>query len=331
MAAYFSRRINRPGKHEIQSGPERARGKSTPARTAPNYQPNPLESSQPPIKKPETIAQKTQSETLIAITAIPPTPAKPATRSQFSVLVAEDNNINRLLLTNQLEGRCQKLTIAKEGNEALKYLLTEHFDLVLLDLQMPGYSGYELIKLVRKSNCINRDTPVIAITAHAQVNQRKQIIEEGFDECLIKPILTGSLDEVIDLWQPYNQQDDSTGDLSYAGQMLNKTNQNHQLALTIFKKLFAELPEQINEIEAALKKQQYQEAIDVTHKLHGSVSFCGLTDIQKPAYALEQCLLNSHYPEIDQNLQNLRESYLRFTGAEQTILAELENFKEQVY
>ncbi|MGR9045208.1 MAG: response regulator [Gammaproteobacteria bacterium] len=251
------------------------------------------------------------------------TAAKTETPSTFSVFIADDNNINRLLLSNQLEGRCQKTTIAKDGTEALQFLTSERFDLIFLDLQMPGHTGLDLIKKIKQAQCINRNTPVIAITAHAQLSQRKKIIAEGFDECLIKPILTEQLDEIIDLWRPLSNQQHSALKQKYSQQILNKTCQNHELASTIAKKLFEELPQQLRLIEIALKNRHAELALEITHKLHGSVSFCGLTDIQKPAYALEQNLLNNDYDEANRTFYKLRDASQEFIESERTTLVEL--------
>ena len=267
---------------------------------------------------------KTSTETQAS--ADKPTPLN---SPSFSVLIADDNNINRLLLKNQLEGRCQKITVANEGVEALKYVTKERFDLVLLDLQMPGHSGHELIKMIRQDHCINRETPVIAITAHAQLSQRKKIIAEGFDECLIKPILAEQLDEIIDLWKSPANPLPQTVSQDYPRQILNKTCQNYDLALTIAKKLFVELPQQLKHIETALKHQQPGLALEITHKLHGSVSFCGLTDIQKPANSLEQNLLNNDYREATASFRTLQDVIRKFTKSENAILAVLSKRNSQ--
>lgn len=251
------------------------------------------------------------------------TTTKHSNSPQFSVLIADDNNINRLLLSHQMEGRCQKITLAREGVEALQHLISERFDLVLLDLQMPGHSGLELIKIIRKNHCINRNTPVIAITAHAQLSQRQKIIAEGFDECLIKPILTDQLDEIIDLWRPPSNHPNPTADSGYSQQILDKTCQNHELALTIAKKLFEELPQQLAHIETALKNKHLELALQITHKLHGSVSFCGLSDLQKPASELEQSLINNDYAEAKLIFHRLRDATQAFIESKTAILTEL--------
>ncbi len=80
---------------------------------------------------------------------------------------------------------------------------------------------------------------------------------------------------------------------------------------------------QIIDIKDALKNKQYDLAQAITHKLNGSVSFCGLTDIQQPANILESCLLKNDYAAIDQQFLMLQQHTLNFTRHQESILANL--------
>lgn len=109
----------------------------------------------------------------------------------------------------------------------------------------------------------------------------------------------------------------------YIQALLAKTYNNKNLTLIIFQKLFAELPEQITDIKIALQNQQYQSALEITHKLHGSLSFCGFTDIQQHAYMLESCLLHKEYQSVVENFSTLKSAVLNFTANEHSILDRL--------
>ena len=111
----------------------------------------------------------------------------------------------------------------------------------------------------------------------------------------------------------------------YIRVVLDKTKNNRRLALIIFKKLFEELPEQLDGIEGSLKAGDYETAWGITHKLHGSVSFCGLTELQEPAKKLELCLTNKNYHTIAQDLLQLQQKVLTFTRYRDAILADLGN------
>lgn len=212
-----------------------------------------------------------------------------------NIFIADDNEINRLLLQSQLEGLCNDITLAGDGKTALNYLQKNKYGLILLDIQMPYYTGLELIKIIKQPDSINKNTPTIAITAQAQSHQRKDLIDANFDECLIKPILLKQLEEIINLWLPTGQPSTlNINNNDYIGLLLQKTSGNTKLTRTIFNKLFIELPSQLFLIERALKMDNLILAREVTHKLHGSVSFCGFVDIQIHAHNLETNLLEKN-------------------------------------
>jgi HPt (histidine-containing phosphotransfer) domain-containing protein len=115
----------------------------------------------------------------------------------------------------------------------------------------------------------------------------------------------------------------------YIQAMLDKTYNNRPLSLTIFKKLFEELPEQIGAINKALDSREYTLARQITHKLHGSASFCGLTDMQEAAHALESCLLNQDFEATDRHFLTLHQCVLSFISHQAAILADLDDNSEQ--
>nr|WP_305906662.1 response regulator [Methylomarinum sp. Ch1-1]MDP4519358.1 response regulator [Methylomarinum sp. Ch1-1] len=260
-----------------------------------------------------------------------PVPAEAADNAQaipqqtFPIFIADDNEINRLLLKSQLEKRSDDITLAEDGKQALSLLQQNKYGLILLDLQMPYYNGLELLEKIKQSNCINHNTPVIAITAHAQSHQRKKLIDAGFDECLIKPVLLEQLDEVLNVWQPIknNNVNKQSPVHAYIEQMLEKTMHNKDLANVLFNKLFSELPEQIDVIKQALEQTDWTSAKDVTHKLHGSVGFCGFKDLQNAAHRLETHLSDGEIEAALSSFATLQRQIDHFIGLEQAILQNL--------
>ncbi|NOR68254.1 MAG: response regulator, partial [Methylomarinum sp.] len=249
-------------------------------------------------------------------------------RNTVSIFIADDNEINRLLLQSQLKDYCNNITLAIDGKSALTYLQKYKYDLILLDLQMPFYSGLELIKIIKQANALNHDSPVIAITAHAQSHQRKKLIKAGFDECLIKPILMDQLEEILSLWLPESNlknTDTSINNNDYVPALLQRTSQNTVLALNIFNKLFTELPEQSLLIDQALKAHNLHLAQEITHKLHGSVSFCGFSDIQQLAYNLEVCFPENDSQLIQFNFEQLKNKIINFSKQKDLILQQLQS------
>jgi CheY-like chemotaxis protein len=112
------------------------------------------------------------------------------------VLVVDDIPSNRLIARALLERQGWVVLTASDGREALEILGASHCDLVLLDISMPGMSGIEVCQNIRE-NAAMASVPVIAYTAHAQPEDRRNFIASGFDEVLIKPINKEKLASVV--------------------------------------------------------------------------------------------------------------------------------------
>jgi signal transduction histidine kinase/CheY-like chemotaxis protein len=119
----------------------------------------------------------------------------------FRVLVAEDNAINQRLVTRLLEKAGYPYKLANNGEEALQSVLTEHFDLVLMDVQMPLMDGKDSTRGIRASEKAGgRRIPIIALTAHAMQGDRERCLECGMDDYLAKPIQAGVLEAKLAHW-----------------------------------------------------------------------------------------------------------------------------------
>ncbi len=249
-----------------------------------------------------------------------------ATINSSSILIADDNEINRLLLKSQFEQYYQHIDLAKNGREAFEYISTSTYNLIVLDLQMPELTGIELIKKVKTAHCRNANTPIIAITAHAKIDQRQKVIAAGFDDCLIKPILPEHFAAVIDSCLNKKIQMPTTNSLSatdYVQAVLAKTNNDKALANKLFTQLFEELPEQILIINQACGVNEISLATSITHKLHGSASFCGLSEIQNAARNLETTLSEKDIINLSINLEQLEKMVAKFLNDKQHIIKKL--------
>ncbi|HPF21910.1 MAG TPA: ATP-binding protein [Hyphomonas sp.] len=112
-------------------------------------------------------------------------------------LVVDDNGINRRVARTFLEHYGLVVSEAADGNEALEILDHEPFDIVLMDIHMPGLDGAEAFKRLRNSGSLNRVTPVIALTADSMRGDKEKFLSKGFDGYVAKPIDERSLVTVI--------------------------------------------------------------------------------------------------------------------------------------
>lgn len=112
-------------------------------------------------------------------------------------LVVDDNELNSRLAGLMLNRQGWQSWTARSGREALETLRTQSFDLVLLDLRMPGISGEQVCRHIREEMGLI-DLPVIAYTAHSMPEEKARILASGFNGLLIKPISYQDLKEICD-------------------------------------------------------------------------------------------------------------------------------------
>jgi CheY-like chemotaxis protein len=113
------------------------------------------------------------------------------------ILIIEDTENNRVLLTRRLKPRGYDIITAEDAEKGLLLVEGERPDLVLMDVGLPGMNGWDATRQL-KSNPATKHVPVIALTAHAMDGDREKAIAAGCDEYEIKPIDFNRLFEKID-------------------------------------------------------------------------------------------------------------------------------------
>src|SRR5207244_6421765 len=105
-----------------------------------------------------------------------------------SILVVDDNNVNRIMLSRYLGRLNYKATLVENGRQALEKLLDENFDLILLDVQMPEMDGYQVLEQLKADPCW-RDIPVIIIFTVDEIESIVMCIEFGYVNYLYIPFI----------------------------------------------------------------------------------------------------------------------------------------------
>jgi len=115
------------------------------------------------------------------------------------ILLAEDNAVNRLLATRILEKKGHAVVSTVNGIEALAALERDHFDLVLMDVQMPEMDGFDATAAIRlKEKTTGLHQPVVAMTAHAMKGDEERCLAAGMDGYMSKPIRQEELDVILE-------------------------------------------------------------------------------------------------------------------------------------
>ncbi|MBA3773143.1 MAG: response regulator [Ramlibacter sp.] len=113
------------------------------------------------------------------------------------ILVAEDVEINRVILKSALAKRGHELVFAEDGAQALELVQRQAFDLVLMDVQMPVMDGVEATRRIRNLPGAQRSIPILGLTANVMARERERYIGAGMNECLMKPIEWDQLEAAI--------------------------------------------------------------------------------------------------------------------------------------
>jgi two-component system cell cycle response regulator DivK len=118
------------------------------------------------------------------------------------ILLVEDNEMNRDMLSRRLIRSGYEVVIAIDGQQGAEMALSEQPDLILMDMSLPVIDGWEATRRV-KANCATRGIPVIALTAHAMAGDREKAMEVGCEDYDTKPVeITRLLGKIAALLKP---------------------------------------------------------------------------------------------------------------------------------
>jgi CheY-like chemotaxis protein len=114
------------------------------------------------------------------------------------ILLAEDNPVNQLVMRGLLSKQGHSVHVAGDGRAALDALANATFDLVMMDVQMPGMDGFETTAAIReRERQTNEHVVIVALTAHAMKGDAERCLAAGMDAYLSKPISLSALNEVL--------------------------------------------------------------------------------------------------------------------------------------
>ena len=115
----------------------------------------------------------------------------------MNILFVEDDAMNRRVVRDMLDVAGATMAEADRAEEGLRRIDEEEFDVVLVDLRMPGMDGLEAIGRIRAREDAKRDLPLIVVTADTALDRRERCIAAGADEVLFKPVAMEALFDAI--------------------------------------------------------------------------------------------------------------------------------------
>jgi len=246
-----------------------------------------------PVKQSElfdTIAVVLDAGSLLSMAQ--PAPATCSLRP-LKVLLAEDTLVNQKLAVGLLQRQGHQVVVANNGREALQALESSHFDLVLMDVQMPDMDGLEATEIIRQQEQgSGRRVPIIAMTAHAMKGDRERCLEAGMDGYLAKPIRATALFETMAevLGESHlSPADDHNGEVSIVdwGTALQAVQHDRDLLRIIVEAFLEEYPLLLQRLRDAVATSSPDSVAAAAHALKGSIRNFGETPPYRAALELE--------------------------------------------
>jgi len=227
----------------------------------------------------------------------------------LKVLVVDDNEINLRLAEIILKKNNYDVTTVCSGDDSIELVRNNQYDLIFMDLHMPGLDGYESAKRIRLFENGEHRPVIIALTANAMPQEIEKIESCGMDDVLIKPISEQLLCEIISKWfsdsveKPCSPASEASAEKSAEIFSLDDArklaNGNEVLALELFNMLINELPDHRNDILQAVDSKDHQTLREVTHKLNGASRCCGTPALRNAANSLELSIDNKEIDKIE--------------------------------
>lgn len=222
------------------------------------------------------------------------------------ILLAEDNEINQQIAVELLEGVGATVTVANNGRLATDWLAShpDAFDVVLMDLQMPEMDGYQAIAKIR-SDARFGNLPVIAMTAHATVEERQRCLAAGMNGHIAKPIDPNALFSTVAQYYvapaeleatvtPVAAVDEELALPQIDGldtqDGLARVAGNRKLYLQLLRKFAEQQGASLTEASAALARGDRESAERIAHTLKGVAGNIGAKPVQHAANALEKLI-----------------------------------------
>ncbi|MHB1948157.1 MAG: response regulator [Gammaproteobacteria bacterium] len=248
------------------------------------------------------------------------------TNKDITILLAEDNATNQLVALKILKKLGYSADAVKNGREVLDAIKKKHYDLILMDCQMPELDGYSATEEIRKmEQTTDEHIFIIAMTAHALKGDRQKCQNSGMDDYIAKPIEISELASLLQRWggkikYPSAQKSDITQnapvateissiiDMNRIHEIFGDDNQSIQEFLVQFQDSTSEL---MVELKAAIKNCNAASAKELFHKLKGSAGNSGVMSIHGLCVKAEEKVQTNEWSSVEKLYEQIYQLFLQ--------------------
>jgi len=221
--------------------------------------------------------------------------------TRIQVLTVDDHPDNLKLIQALVHELGAEADTALSGPLALARLKERRYDLIFMDIQMPEMNGIETTQAIRTWEAQENleEIPVVALTAHAMVNEREALMQAGFNDYVIKPVTEQTLRMIISKWTQRGITFNRT--VSPSPQVSNAKVKAIQKDILL--QLVETLPQEQRGIIQAFEQGCLESMRDRVHRLHGAVCYCGIPGFRIHVQALESAIIAGDRREVERCLQ----------------------------
>jgi len=218
----------------------------------------------------------------------------------LNILVAEDTLFNQKFIRRLLDRWNHKATIVENGQAAVSAVSQNHFDIVLMDVQMPEMDGFEATEKIRDmESTTEKHVPIIAMTAHAMKGDRERCLEAGMDDYVPKPIssetLFNTINALVDQHQgsdtvstPEKPQTATDTPLFDRETLLKAFDDDWELFMEVVDMFVTDYPQMMTDIKQAIDQQDSSKLERTAHALKGMLGNFQVEASVEKAFTLEK-------------------------------------------
>ena len=253
------------------------------------------------------------------------------------LLLVEDNEINRQVAQEMLEGFGLDVTTAENGEEAIALLEAEEFDGVLMDMQMPVMDGVTATRIIRKNPKFS-ELPILALTANVMVSEQNEFLEAGITDYIAKPIDQDRMVATLAKWvrpkrtagetpvEPAEQKSEASGHAPVpeslpdlpgvnVAESVRRMGGNTALYCTLLDKFRVKERNMVATIREALAADDSKTAERQAHTLRGIAGTLGAKSLQDLAASLESSIKKAELGEVDSLLARIEQELAAFINS----------------
>lgn len=232
------------------------------------------------------------------------------------VLIVDDNALNRKVFENII-GHSYRFGVAVNGLEAIDKIKSEHFDVVLMDIQMPKLDGISTLKIIKEDNLTT--SPIIAISAYSNQSDRDYFLSTGFDDFMAKPVKPKDLLECIDYHLNkhsalHEKSPEGTVFSDLDESIINKLLKYNSMEniKTVYMDFLEEAEGLLREIKEIIEAKRFSEIGEKLHILKGNSGTLGALKLYNYSAAFENKIKNADYEGILEDLHLLEKHLINF-------------------